>query len=259
MPANYEIVGDRDLPWLVMVHGMSQDRRVFGAQVEAFKSTHRIQLIDLPGHGLSTDIPGPFGHLELMDAVLGAMDAAGITGCHYWATHTGTSLGLLLATADPNRFESLVLEGAVVPGHALPSVDREFQHIREIARRDGVAAARRRWFDEAAWFDVMHAEPATCRADAHRAIISEFSGAPWLFDGPAAPVTPIDDRLAALDIPVLIYNGAHDLDDFVAGADFLEATLPRVSRLTIPDAGGFPAWEYPDRVNAAVVAFLERL
>ena len=259
MPANYEIVGDRDRPWLVMVHGMSQDRRVFGAQVEAFKSTHRIQLIDLPGHGLSADIPGPYGHLELMNAVRGAMDAAGIARCHYWATHTGTSLGLLMATADPNRFESLVLEGAVVPGHTLPSVDRELQRIRETAQRDGIAAARRRWFDEAAWFDVMRTDPVACRADAHRAIVMEFSGAPWLYDGQAAPVAPIDDQLAALDVRVLIYNGEHDLDDFIASADFLETTLPKVSRLSVPDAGGFPAWEYPERVNAAVAALLERL
>ncbi|MBC8240859.1 MAG: hypothetical protein H8E30_10340, partial [Alphaproteobacteria bacterium] len=43
--------------WLVMVHGMSQDHRVFSAQVEAFKDRHPILLIDLPGHGLSAGIP----------------------------------------------------------------------------------------------------------------------------------------------------------------------------------------------------------
>ena len=36
-----------------MVHGMSQDRRVFDAQTEAFQESYRIQLIDLPGHGAS--------------------------------------------------------------------------------------------------------------------------------------------------------------------------------------------------------------
>jgi len=42
-----------------MVHGMSQDRRVFGAQADAFRTDYRIQLIDLPGHGLSEDMAGP--------------------------------------------------------------------------------------------------------------------------------------------------------------------------------------------------------
>ena len=242
-----------------MVHGMSQDRRVFGAQADAFRTDYRIQLIDLPGHGLSEDMPGPFGHLELMGAVLGAMDDAGIARCHYWATHTGTSLGLLMAAADPGRFNSLILEGAVVPGHPLPSVDRTFERVRETALSDGIAAARRQWFDEAAWFDIMHASPVACRADAHRVIVNNFTGAPWLFDGPSAPVAPIDGRLAALELPVLIYNGAHDLDDFIAGADFLEAALPNVSRLTISEAGGFPAWEYPERVNTAVADFLKRV
>ena len=36
-------------PWMAMVHGMSQDHRVFSAQVEAFKPHFRILLIDLPG------------------------------------------------------------------------------------------------------------------------------------------------------------------------------------------------------------------
>jgi len=261
MPARYEFIGDagNDAPWLVMVHGMSQDRRVFTVQTKAFRSTYRILLIDLPGHGLSTEIPGPFGHHEMADHVRGAIAQAGVTRCHYWATHTGTSLGLLMATAEASLFESLIFEGAVLPGHSMPSVDREFQRARETAQARGIASARKQWFDEAAWFDVMRETPEHCRAAAHWSIVAEFSGAPWLFTGPAQPVSPIDDYLAALDLPVLLYNGEHDLGDFIEAADFLEARLPRVERINIPDAGGFPAWEYPDRVNRTVEGFLANL
>lgn len=261
MSARYEIAGDEgsSLPWLVMVHGMSQDRRVFSKQAEAFCADYRIQMIDLPGHGLSAAISGPYGHRELTRHVLGAMDDAEVSRCHYWATHTGTSLGLLMAAADTSRFDSVILEGAVLPGHAMPTVDLEFQRARETARRDGIPAARREWFENAPWFDAMRKEPELCRADAHRAIVSGFSGAPWLFEGVAEPVAPIDGDLATLGLPVMIYNGAHDLDDFVAAADFLETTLPNVKRVTIPDAGGFPAWEYPERVNRTVASFLTDL
>lgn len=261
MPAGYDIVDDAggDAPWLVLVHGMSQDRRVFSTQIESFRTRFRIQLIDLPGHGLSADLPGPFGHREMADAVSAAIDKAGIGRCHYWGTHTGTALGLLLATADTPRFASLILEGAVLPGHAMPSVDREIQRARGTAQSEGIDAARRQWFDEAAWFDVIRGDPDRCRADAHWSIVSEFSGAPWLNTDPPQPVAPLDDRLASLDLPVLLYNGEHDLADFHAAADNLEARLPHVTRTTIADAGGFPAWEFPDRVNRTVGAFLERL
>ncbi len=243
-------------PWIVMVHGMSQDHRVFSAQVDAFKDRYRILLIDLPGHGLSAGVPGPFGHIELASHVAGAMDGAGVARCDYWATHTGTSLGLLLASDKPERFRSLVLEGAVVPGHPMPGVDAELQRARGLARTRGVSEARRQWFDEAGWFEVMRRRPRECRADGHWAIVSEFSGAPWLYEGRGAPVEPIDGRLASLGVPVLLYNGEHDLQDFVDAADLLEALLPDVRRATIPEAGGFPAWEFPGRVNRLVSDFL---
>ncbi len=245
-----------DASWLVMVHGMSQDHRVFSSQVEAFKDRYRILLIDLPGHGFSTDVPGPFGHIELASHVAGAMEIAGVPGCHYWATHTGTSLGLLLASENPGRFHSMILEGAVLPGHVMHSVEAALQRARDVAQAEGVAEARRRWFDEGPWFDVMRRRPEECRADEHWAIVSEFSGAPWLYDGQAQSVTPIDERLTSIDVPVLLYNGERDVQDFVDVADCLEELLPRVTRATIPDAGGFPAWEFPERVNRLVADFL---
>jgi pimeloyl-ACP methyl ester carboxylesterase len=258
MTANYKTVlgAGADAPWLVMVHGMSQDHRVFSAQVKTFEDRYRILLIDLPGHGLSADVPGPFGHIELASHVAGAMENAGVSGCHYWATHTGTSLALLLASENPERFRSLIFEGAVLPGRALPCVEAGLRRARETAQAEGVAEACRQWFDESAWFEVMRRRPEECRADEHRAIISEFSGAPWLYKGRAKTVTPIDERLAANDVPVLLYNGEHDLQDFVDAADRLERLLPRVQRAIIPDAGGFPAWEFPERVNRLVAGFL---
>jgi len=256
--ANYETVaGAADsAPWLVMVHGMSQDRRVFDAQVAAFRARCRILLIDLPGHGLSAAIPGPFGPVELAAQVAGALEQAGVDRCHYWATHTGTALGLLLAVERSGRFLSMILEGPVLPGHPLPSVEQALQQARHLARTAGLAEARRQWFDTAPWFAVMRRHPDACRAAAQRAIIDDFGGAPWLDDGPATAVPPIDEGLAAVDLPVLLYNGEHDVPDFVAAAARLQALLPQATRATIPDAGGFPAWEFPDRVNELVARFL---
>ena len=142
MAAEYKIVREAgaNSPWLVMVHGMSQDHRVFSAQVDAFRKHHPILLIDLPGHGLSSDEQGPFGHWEMAGHGAAAMTAAGSTPCHYWATHTGTALGLLLASREPDDFISLILEGAVLPGHGMASVERELQRARDTARNDGMAA-----------------------------------------------------------------------------------------------------------------------
>ena len=261
MAARFETVleAGEGAPWLAMVHGMTQDRRIFAAQVAAFKAHYRILLVDLPGHGLSAALPGPYGHVELAAHVGAALDEAGAGCCHYWATHTGTSLGLLLAAERPGRFRSMVLEGAVVPGRASPSVDAALQRVRDVARRDGMPAALDLWCAEGAWFDVLRQHPVECRAEAHWAIVREFSGGPWLDEREAAPVRPIDDRLPQIDMPVLLYNGEHEVADFLDAAAFLEARLPNVRRATVPRAGGFPGWEFPEPVNRLVMAFLSEI
>ena len=257
MTAPYKIVQEAAAaPWLVMVHGMSQDHRVFSAQVEAFKARYRILLVDLPGHGQASGVPGPFGHRELAAHVAGVLDQVGIARCHYWGTHTGTALGLLLASATPERFASLILEGAVLPGHAMASVEGAFARARETAKTQGVAAARRQWFEQAEFFAVMRRRGEDCRAAEHWDMIAEFSAAPWLEVRPAAPVAPIDGQIAAFEMPVLLYNGAHDLADFIATAKRLEAMLATAQRALIPDGGAFPAWEFPEPVNRLVADFL---
>jgi 3-oxoadipate enol-lactonase len=128
-----------------------------------------------------------------------------------------------------------------------------------MARERGIEAARQLWWDESEWFAVMRARPAECRAAAQRDIIGDFQGQPWLDHRLTTPIEAIDDALARCTLPVLIMNGEHDVPDFVVAADRLAAVLPNCRRATIAEAGGFPFWEFPDRVNSEVHAFLNAL
>jgi 3-oxoadipate enol-lactonase len=256
--ARYETIpaATQDAPWMVMVHGMSQDRRVFSTQVEAFRERFRIMLIDLPGHGLSADIPGPFGHHEFTESVIGAILEAGVQDCHFWGTHTGATVGLLLATRAPERLASLILEGPVMPGETPDSVASAIGAARAVAQNDGVEAAKDWWFTKAPWFEVMRARPVECKAPEHRQIIGGFDGAPWLSNDTPEPVEPIELALKALKIPVLVYNGIHDQADFLDTSRRVANLIPRCRIETIPDGGAFTAWEFPERVNRLVAEFL---
>lgn len=239
-------------PWLVMVHGASHDRHYFSAQVPAFEKDYRLLLIDLPGHGDSAALPGPFGLEEHAAGVLAAVDAAGVETMHYLATHTGSAVGLILATRYAQRFSSLALEGPPLPGGHHPSIAQAFERARATARSRGVEAARAEWYERGPWFDVIRNEPERCRADEHWAMLSEFTGKPWLDTIPARPVAPIVEQLSSIRCPVLIINGEHDVDDFLDAADELERGLANVRRVRIEGAGGFPMWEDPHRVNARI-------
>ncbi len=236
-------------PWLTMVHAATHDQRYFWSQVQALQPDYRLLLIDLPGHGKSAGLPGPFGFEEYALSVLAAMDAAGVDTTHYLATHTGSAVGLILATRFPQRFLSLALEGPPIPGANLPSVIEAYDRARATARSRGMEAARVEWYERSQWFDIIRNNPQRCCADEHWVMVSEFSGRPWLDATPARPVAPLVEQLSSIPCPVLIINGEHDVEDFLLAAGELERRLPRVQRVIVPGAGGFPMWEDPKQVN----------
>lgn len=243
-------------PWFTLVHGASQNRHLFSAQITRFAPHYRLLLVDLPGHGRSAHVRGPYGPAEYAEAVAAAMRGAGVAASHYWGTHTGAGVGLLLALRSTPRLRSLVLEAPVLPGVELPSVSNWVGRARSLALTHGVAVARDDWFRRAGWFRVIRAHPRRCRAAAHRAIIDAFGGAPWLDATSTQRIPALRQRLRRIDCPVLVLNGEHDLPDFVAVADELADSLVNCQRLRIAGAGGFPLWEFPDAVNAGVETFL---
>jgi 3-oxoadipate enol-lactonase len=243
-------VTERDsAPWITMVHAATHHQRFFSSQVQTFQSDYRLLLIDLPGHGKSASLPGPYGFEEYAVSVLAAMDAAGVDQTHYLGSHTGAAVALILACRYGRRFRSLALESAPIPGLDLPSVTENYARARATARRSGIEVARAEWLARGPWFAIIRKHPERCRADAHRAMVSEFSARPWLDATPAQQVAPVLDRLDSIHCPVLIINGEHDVDDFLLAAGELERRLPRVQRVIVPGAGGFPMWEDPTRVN----------
>lgn len=244
-----DVSGMDSAPWLTMVHAASHDQRYFAAQVQTFQRDYRLLLIDLPGHGQSAALPGPYGFEEYASAVLAAMDAAGVDATHYLGTHTGAAVGLMLATRAPRRIRSLMLESAPIPGVDLPSVVECYARARATAQSRGIDAARSEWFAHGPWFDNIRENPERCRSDAHWQMIAQFQGRPWLDSAAPAPVAALLDRLPAIRCPALIINGAHDVADFLQAARELEARLPRAERVSIAGAGGFALWEEPGQVN----------
>lgn len=255
---HYEIVADHEecREWITMVHGASQNRGLFDAQREHFRKSHRLLLVDLPGHGGSSQCPGPYGQVEYTQAVVAALDDAGVERTHLWGTHTGAAVGLLIASSRPERVTSLVFEGAVVPGMPMPYVAKAYARAQATSRERGVTAALAEWFEESAWFDVIRANPLECRSGEHRRLLQAFTGKPWLDTFPSVPAPSLAGRLHSIRHPALLVNGEFDLPEFLEAADLLAAQLPHAQKAIVAGGGGFPLWEYPLAVNALVDRFL---
>ena len=254
---NLVTVNGAHMPWLTMIHGFSQTHHYFSAQVPRFQQDFRLFLADLRGHGQSAAVEGPYGIEEYAEDIITSLDDAGIEQTHYWGTHTGAAIGLVLALRYPKRLASLVLEGTFLPGFEMPRVVELLSRARTLAQTKGVQAALEDWFRSADWFAYIRDHPEQCRASEHKGMIYEFQGSPWLSKLPPRQVMSVADALHTIQHPTFIYNGENDMPDFVRAASKLEANLPNAQRASIPNAGGFPGWENPQEVNMHVFQFLK--
>jgi 2-succinyl-6-hydroxy-2,4-cyclohexadiene-1-carboxylate synthase len=118
---HYNLVGDRSLPPLVLLHGWMGSSDDYAEVIELLKSRFYCIAIDLPGHGqtevisgdLSYDfVPTATGIIQLLDSL--KIDRCAITGYSF-----GGRLALYLALEFPDRFDRVILE-STSPG--LPTI-----------------------------------------------------------------------------------------------------------------------------------------
>ncbi|MGW7823757.1 alpha/beta fold hydrolase [Streptomyces puniciscabiei] len=227
---------------------------------------------DQRGCGRSERCDGPWTTSRFvadLDAVRRhfGLDRMALLG-HSW----GAQLALSHALAHPDRVSTLVyVSGTGIgpdtdwhPGYSANLLARLGEHPERLARwrelRDRPDGERERavlqWsaefedrdraLDHAGrmadpWFGINHACREGLNGERERTW-----GTPELYAA-----------CAALDVPVLIVDGARDLRPRTA-VDSLAEALPRVRRVTLPDAGHLPWVEDPAGFRAALTAWFTR-
>jgi pimeloyl-ACP methyl ester carboxylesterase len=92
-------------PALVLLHGFTQDSRVWKSQIESLSKYFTVFAWDAPGAGLSADPPDSFNISNWADCLAGLLDSAGINQAHI----LGLSWGGLLAQEFYHRYPARVL------------------------------------------------------------------------------------------------------------------------------------------------------
>ncbi|MDA3845777.1 MAG: alpha/beta hydrolase [Vallitaleaceae bacterium] len=245
-----------DKEWLMMVHGFTQNHKVFNKQVEEFKKDYNLLMIDLRGHGKSKDGLGSYGIEEYADDIQDVLMELQLEDLHYWGTHTGTAIGLVLYFRNSSLIKSLILEGTVLPGYEMPKVTQLIERAKRISKEKGIEVAREDWFNHAEWFKNINENYDDCRGKEHYKLIKEFRGEPWIIESVSRKVMDVRSRLSDIIIPIMIYNGEYEMEIFKEVADEVENNVKNITRIIISEAGGFPCWEKPMAVNKEVKEFL---
>lgn len=240
------------LPAIVFRHGIFLDRALWQPIAERFAATHRVVVVEAPGHGASGD-PGHAytladdarAGIELLDAL--GIDRAVLVG-HSW----GGMWALRIALAAPARVRALALVNTPLAPRSA-AARRQYRTLVALLRAIGAP----RWYGRqivAALFD-----PAARDSEvAHRLIeqVRAADRATVVRAMNAVLVDPDDvsDRLGELRMPVLALAGA---DDYVLNPEAATMLASRVPHARIVHAPGDHVT--PVEQPAAVEAELRRL
>jgi pimeloyl-ACP methyl ester carboxylesterase len=126
-------------PPLVCLHGFLDTWRTWQLVLPALERSHDVLAVTLPGHAGGPPVPRPLTLPSVVDAVEGALDAAGLASAHM----VGNSLGgfLALQLAARGRAESVV---AFAPAGGWAEDDRSREELLAYQRvmQERVRASR---------------------------------------------------------------------------------------------------------------------
>ena len=244
-----------DGPPLVCLHGgPGLDHWSFGDYLDPLAADLRLILVDLRGHGMSEEVPresltvADMAHdvarlaeeLELRDFALLGHSFGGFVALRVALDHrAGLKALVLVSTA-----------AAVPDARAAPDLARVLaaRPAGEEAMRRAVEAAAPSWFADAdgpyvgEWLRKL--APSVLRPDVLLAL-AETDVDPGLAD-----------RLAEVDVPVVVVGGRHDRGCTVAASEALATAIPGARLAVFEESGHLPFVEEQERFLDVVRRFV---
>jgi len=244
---HYETFGDG--PSMVLVHANPFDRRLFTYQVASFAPHFRLVALDIRGYGRSDKPETPFTLGDMADDVLAVCAQEKITRAIFMGVSVGSGMSLLIGLDHPEMCNAIILVGGSSKGGAdiagrvagYTSADlRGYQrsHIRELVA-PGFCETRL-----GAWVLDLFSERSNERLSGP-CIAQIFR---------AREACDMRDRLAGMQPPTLVINGAHDVSLQRGGET--ASMIPGAKHVVLPGTGHACCIEDPAAFDAAVIQFL---
>jgi 2-succinyl-6-hydroxy-2,4-cyclohexadiene-1-carboxylate synthase len=244
-------------PRLVLAHGFTQTGLVWGGLAEDLAVDHELVLVDLPGHGGSSDVRAD---LWQGAALLGDAGGPG----DYLGYSMGARFCLHLALARPDLVRRLVLVSGTAGIDDADERTARRAADEAMARRldpgdgtppeDSVATFVDRWVANPMFGRV----PGPARGTEERKRNTAAGLASSLRLAGTGTQEPLWDRLAGLDLPVLVVTGGRDAKFTALGRRLVDAVGPGARLVVVDGADHAPHLQQPEAVAGAVRAFLDR-
>jgi pimeloyl-ACP methyl ester carboxylesterase len=251
-----------DGPPLLFIHGLGGVWQNWLLNIPAFMGSHRCVALDLPGFGQSELPAGDISIHGFAQAVDAVCDQLGIDCPVVVCNSMGGFVGAELALSYPTRVDKLVLVSAA-------GLSTEY------LRREPLLALARVWTAGVTRAGVL-TDPVVLRRRLRRAFLQSVVRYPErlsvpltyeLIQGAGKPgfvpslqalmAYSFRDRLAQIEVPVLIVWGRNDMIVPVRDAEGFEQLIgPNARALIFEDTGHVPMLERPSRFNELLDGFI---
>lgn len=250
---NYETLGDRNNPALVLAHPLGMNLHVWDHLVEHLKDSFHILRFDLPGHGKSKPVAPEITALNetsIVDAVLNACDSAGIQQFHFVGTSIGGMLGQQLIINHRDRLLSAVLTNTGLVIGTREGWLRRQADVISSGLSNMAPTLVSRWFGKVFTAtrpdQVVHWTEELSKVDDHSyGLLSAWIGE-RNFIGELTP----------LHHPTILIAGSDDMATPPSLLATLSLSLGNPPLLAMPDTGHVPSVEQPEQFTHHVKQFL---
>jgi pimeloyl-ACP methyl ester carboxylesterase len=226
-------------PILFLHGGLSSFDGSFAQQRDFFAAFRRVIGVDQRGHGHSPDTDAAFSYRDMAEDSAALIEQLAVAPVDVVGHSDGGNVALLLASRHPQLVRRVVVSGANL---------RAGQPAAELKRR--AALSPQEIVQRLASFRADYVRVSPDGAD-HWPIFAAKSWRLWL-----TPVIIERAELAAIEAPVLVIAGEHDLAP-LAETQEIQRHLKHGALMILPATGHSTFQDRPDVINPAIRAFLE--
>jgi 3-oxoadipate enol-lactonase len=237
---------------LLLLHGFPLDHTMWEAQCNDLRSTCRVIMPDLRGHGKSPAPEGAYSMDVMAEDVLNTLNTIGV----YKAIWVGHSMGGYVVQAAyrlaPERFSGI---GFIASNHRADTAEaqaKRYELAEKVANEGAEAAVNPKLFKEGTPSDL----PAVVEVNQ---IMRAMSPAGIIGTLQAMAARPDStETLKRVRVPGLVIGGEHD-QLFKPEIPHEMADLLSDAQLIMADSGHMPMMEQPEVVTQALESLLGRV
>lgn len=239
-------------PPLLLLHGFTQDSRVWRPQLERLSEHFTVIAWDAPGAGGSSDPPETFTTREWTDCIAGLLDAVGVQSAHIVGLSWGGILAQEFCRDHADRVRSLVLADTYAGWRG---------SLREAVIEERLQACRRDASlppdDFVAKYlpGMFSASPPPDAREELARIMADFHPVGFRLMAASSAETDTRDVLPDIRVPALVLWGDEDSRSSMEIARQIHHAIPGARLAVISGVGHVSNLEAPIRFNAEVRGF----